>query len=126
MWDYVPTELLLYRTRGGKRRIGSEAYQRVQVNLMDVGPFDHQLTTGLNRDLSDIERSTFNCTIVRLWGDMWTHLDTTMEIGRQNWRDRAIMAHNHHAIMAHDHGAIVAINRLHRIKWPAFLARKSL
>ena len=89
----------------------SEAYHRVHVNLMDIGPLDHQFNRRFNRNLSDIRRSTFNRAIVRSWGDTWTHLDATMKIGRRNWRDREIMAHDCHAIVAHDHRAIVAINQ---------------
>ena len=126
VWDYVPTELFLCKTRGGKRRVGSEAYQRVHVNLMDLGPLDHQLNTCLNRDSSDIERSAFNRAIVRSWDDTWTRLDATMEIRRRNLRDHEIVAHDRRVIVAHDHCAIVVINRLHRIKRPVFLARKSL
>ena len=77
---------------------------------MDLGPFDHQFNMYLNRDLSDIRRSTFNRAIMRLWGDTWIHLDTMMEIGRRNWRDCEIVAQDHRAIMAHDHRAIVAMN----------------
>ena len=56
VWNYVPTELLLCRTHGRTRHVGSEAYQRVHVNLMDLGQLDNQLNTCLNRDLSDIGR----------------------------------------------------------------------
>ena len=61
--DYVPVELLLSRTRGGTRRVGSEAYQSEHVNLMDLGPSDHQFNTCMNRDLSNIGCSAFNRAI---------------------------------------------------------------
>ena len=63
VWDYVPAELHLCRTRGETRRVGSKAYQRMHVNLMDLGPLDHQFHTCLNHDLSNIGRSALNRAI---------------------------------------------------------------
>ena len=63
MWDYVPVEILLCRTHGRTRRVGSKAYQRMHVNLMDLGPLDHQFHTCLNRNLSNIERLALNRAI---------------------------------------------------------------
>ena len=63
VWDYVPSKLLLCRTRGGTRRVESKSYQRMHVNLMDLGPLDHQFHMCLNRDLSNIVRSALNRAI---------------------------------------------------------------
>ena len=86
-------------------------YDREASITWNRSPSDHQSDTCINRDLSDIGRSSFNHAIMRSWGDMWTHLDATMEIRRRDWRDREIVVHDHRAIMAHDHRVIVAINQ---------------
>ena len=92
--DYVPAELVLCRTRDRTRHVGSKAYQRMPVNLMDLGPLDHQFQTCLNHDLSNIGRSSLNRAI----GD---HGATRGGITTgERAGDRGIMAHLIYVIMA--------------------------
>ena len=86
---------------------------------MDFGPPDHHQGTCANRGISRIRRLRFSriidetkrdtwllrtvaihCEFGASWGDMWTHRDATIEIGRaEKLRDRGIVAHNDRAIM---------------------------
>ena len=57
-------------TRGWTIRVGPETSWRSPINLMDLGPSDHQLHTCSNRDLSDVGRLRCNRAFDDSPGDM--------------------------------------------------------
>ena len=103
VWDYVPGK---FECAGDVAPCGAS-----DAIAWNWSPLEHLLDKCINRDLSDIRRSTFNRAILRSWSDKWTLLDPTMELDDLDWRDLEIMVHDCCAILAHDHRVIVAINQ---------------
>ena len=62
--------------------------------------------------VSEFRQPRLNQTIMRSWGNTWTHLNATMAIERRKPNSREIVAHDLYTIVAYNHCAIVAINRL--------------
>ena len=85
-------------------RMQSRYFKR--IDQVDSGPLDHHQDTCANRGISRIRLSQFNhiigetkrdtwlhrtvainCEFDASWGDMWTHRDDSIEIGRAKNRE---------------------------------------